>query len=304
MLRKYTAPLLPFIAGWVLLLNSDLQMLSLINGLAQLCLFALVVCLPTWKTGRMSYVDIGWPLGVALIGLLMLVFAHGDSTRKLMVSVLYLCVGLRMGLTALWWWRKGHLKRELPRYQYQQRRWQKAGKTNEALAMQAEVLVQGLANASFLAVPALLMATNPSPVISPLEIIGLILWLTFFVVETIADRQKLRFAYAMRDQGRKHQVCNVGLWRYSRHPNYFAEWMVWNSLIIAAIPSWLALYGQEQVVIWLLVGLMLCNVSRLMYVTLVYYTGAVPAEYYSLQKRPDYAAYKESTNMFFPGMPK
>jgi steroid 5-alpha reductase family enzyme len=46
----------------------------------------------------------------------------------------------------------------------------------------------------------------------------------------------------------------VGLWRYTRHLNYFAEWMEWNELIIAAKPSWLALREEESFIYWLLVG--------------------------------------------------
>ena len=58
----YFTPLLPFVAGWLLLLVTEqFFALSLVNGVAQLVLFAFVVCLPTWRTGRMSYVDIGWP---------------------------------------------------------------------------------------------------------------------------------------------------------------------------------------------------------------------------------------------------
>jgi steroid 5-alpha reductase family enzyme len=89
--------------------------------------------------------------------------------------------------------------------------------------------------------------------------------------------------------------------RHSRHPNYFAEWMVWNALVIAAIPSWLARSAQDGWVVWILLGLGLLFVSRIMYYTLVHYTGAKPAEYYSVQKRPEYRAYQETTNMFFPG---
>jgi len=105
----------------------------------------------------------------------------------------------------------------------------------------------------------------------------------------------------MKRLGQKNQVCNVGLWRYSRHPNYFAEWMVWNGLIIASIPSWILIYNQESLIIWVLLGLSLLWTSRLMYMTLVYHTGAVPSEYYSAQKRPEYRSYQEKTNIFFPG---
>jgi steroid 5-alpha reductase family enzyme len=108
----------------------------------------------------------------------------------------------------------------------------------------------------------------------------------------------------MKQLGKKNKVCNIGLWKYSRHPNYFAQWMVWNGLIIAAIPSWLALYQQESQLIWGLLGAGLIFTCRIMYTTLVYYTGAVPAEYYSVQKRPEYEAYQQTTNRFIPGRTK
>ena len=299
---KYFSPLFLFIAGWALLLfSASFGVISLINGLLQLLLFALVVCLPTWRTGRMSYVDIGWPWGLTLIGVITWLYSDGDSVRVALVSIAYIFAGSRMGLGALKIWRIGHLKTEFPRYEYQKRRWQRDGKTNTALAMQVEAVLQGFANASFLAMPALIIASNPSSTISVFEIIGIIVWLSAFVMESIADSQKLRFLRKMKTLGEKNTVCNVGLWRYSRHPNYFAEWMVWNGLVIAAIPSWLALYQQESTIIWLLLGVGVLLASRMMYTTLVFYTGAVPAEFYSVQKRPQYKEYQRTTNIFFPG---
>ena len=73
------------------------------------------------------------------------------------------------------------------------------------------------------------------------EIIGILIWLSAFIMESVADMQKLSFLNKMKKLGQKNQVCNVGLWKYSRHPNYFAEWMVWNGLIIASISSWIIL---------------------------------------------------------------
>jgi len=299
---KYFTPLLLFIAGWALLLfTENFAEIGLINGLLQLLLFALVVCLPTWRTGRMSYVDIGWPWGLTLIGILTWLYSDGDSMRVAVVSMAYIFAGCRMGLGALKLLKLGYLNTELPRYEYQKRRWQKAGKTNTALAMQVEAILQGLANASFLAIPAFIIASNPDAAVSIYEVIGLTVWLSAFVMESIADMQKLAFLKKMKALGLKNKVCNVGLWKYSRHPNYFAEWMVWNGLVIAAIPSWLVLYQQESLIIWGLLGIGALLASRMMYTTLVYYTGAVPAEFYSLQKRPEYHQYQQTTNIFFPG---
>ncbi len=253
---KYFSPLFLFIAGWLLLFFTEsLAFIGFINGTLQLLLFTFVVCLPTWRTGRMSYVDIGWPWGLTLIGILTWLYGEGESTRVAIVSIAYIFAGSRMGFGVLKLWKLGHLNTELPRYEYQKRRWQKAGKANTALAMQVEAILQGLANASFLAMPAFVIATNSDANISIFEIIGIIVWFSAFGMETLADMQKLTFLRSMKKLGERNKVCNVGLWRYSRHPNYFAEWMVWNALVIAAIPSWILLYQQESLLIWLLLGM-------------------------------------------------
>ena len=160
---------------------------------------------------------------------------------------------------------------------------------------------QGLANASFLALPVFIIASNNSPALSMFELAGLVIWLLAFAMETVADFQKIAFLQKMKREGKTRQVCDVGLWRYSRHPNYFAEWMVWNGLVVAAIPSWLALQGSETTLVWILLGFGLLFTSRMMYSTLVYATGAVPSEYYLAQKRPGYTEYQQRTNRFFPG---
>ena len=303
--KKYLSPLYPFLFGWALILySSSFSDLGLINGLGQLLLFTLVVCIPIWRTERMSYVDIGWPWGLVLLGLVSYWLSGGYWLRSLVVSAIVILIGLRMGLGALKMWHMGLLKKEFPRYQYQRRRWKKSGKTNVQLALQVDAISQGLANASFLALPVFIVASNTSSKLSGFELAGLIIWGLAFAMETLADIQKLAFLQEMKKQDKQRQVCNVGLWRFCRHPNYFAEWMVWNGLIIAAIPSWWALQSAENTLVWGLLGAGLLFTSRMMYSTLVYLTGAVPSEYYSAQKRPDYITYQQRTNRFFPGPPR
>mmetsp|Transcript_52545 Transcript_52545/g.122911 ORF Transcript_52545/g.122911 Transcript_52545/m.122911 type:complete len:87 (+) Transcript_52545:727-987(+) len=82
--------------------------------------------------------------------------------------------------------------------------------------------------------------------------------------------------------------------------------MVWNSLVIASIPSLLVAFETvvwTQPTTWIPLHLALCllGTSYSMYFCLVYYTGARPAEHFSKQKRPDYAKYQQTTNCFFPG---
>ena len=302
---KYFKPFIPFIACWILLFNSNnFQSIALINGISQLVLFLFVVCIPIWKTGRMSYVDIGWPWGVALIGLITYCQINTITLSKTLVIAAYIIIGSRMGLGALKMWSMGLLKKEFPRYEYQKIRWEKSNKTNTGLAMQVEALSQGLANASFLAIPIFLISVSPLSKLSTLEIVGFTIVILSLVFETIADYQKLKFLKEMKRQNKQNMVCDVGLWKYTRHPNYFAEWMVWNGLIITSIPSYISLFDLEALWLWIMIGVALLYTSRIMYITLVYLTGAVPSEHYSAQKRPAYKAYQQSTNIFFPGFKK
>ena len=299
---NYFRPVYPFLLGLGFILwSTTFFKLALLNSLGQIALFTVVVCIPIWRTGRMSYVDIGWPWGLVLLGIISFYFSEGYWLRSLVVSSVVILIGLRMGLGALKMWRLGFLKKEFPRYQYQRIGWKEEGKNNTALALQIDAIAQGLANASFLAFPVFIIASNGDQEFSVLEIVGLVIWILAFSMESIADFQKVRFLKEMKRAGKHRQVCNVGLWKYCRHPNYFAEWMVWNGLVIAAIPSWLSLKGFESELVWLLLGIGLLLASKFMYTTLVYTTGAVPSEYYSVQKRPDYKDYQQQTNRFFPG---
>ena len=80
--------------------------------------------------------------------------------------------------------------------------------------------------------------------------------------------------------------------------------MVWNGLLIASIPSLLALSATLALWQTFAFAVALIYLSYVMYVVLTHYSGAVPSEYYSAQKRPGYLEYQRTTNMFFPGPPK
>lgn len=293
-----------FAAIWsvtLLAANETLVAMLLLNGALQFILFLTVACIPLFKTGRMSFVDIAWPFGVALIGIQIAVLGDGDMLRRSCVAAVYLLIGLRMGLGALGMARATGVifKTEFPRYIY--RRSQLSGHSEGYIRfhMLAEVLAQGLANASVLALPGFLLAVNGSDEMHLLEVVGIGIWLVAYVLESTADLQKMKFL-----AHNKGGVCNVGLWRYSRHPNYFSEWLVWTGVVIAALPSWLAVQAAEPAFVWWVLGVGSLGASAMMYITLVYLTGAVPAEYYSVRKRPEYERYQQTTNRFFPWFPK
>ncbi len=293
-----------FLAIWSLALfssNEALASMLLVNGAIQIIFFTFVACIPYLKTERMSYVDIAWPFGVAIIGVLILLMGDGDWMRRGVVGAVYILIGLRMGVGALTMARTTGVifKTEFPRYRYRRMVLEESDPGNVRMHSLAEIMAQAFANTSVLALPGFMLAVNTSNFISGWEVAGICIWATAYVLESTADIQKLQFM-----SKHKGSVCDTGLWRYSRHPNYFAEWLVWTGLVVAAVPSWLALGATETVPVWITLGLGAVGASAMMYITLVYLTGAVPAEYYSARKRPEYKAYQQRTNRFFPWFPK
>lgn len=260
---------------------------------AVLCLF--VACIPAYRTGVMAYVDIAWPWGLAAIGVQVLVFADDRTPAVIALAGVYVAMGARMGVWMVRHMLAGFPADDLPRYRYQRRRWRRQGYANDRLPMQHEILQQGGGNASFLAVPAILVAANPAAPVVPL-VLGLALWVAAWVLESVADLQKSRFV-ARGGRG----TCEVGLWAHSRHPNYFFQWLQWHGLVLMAVPAILSLRDDTPVLAWMVIGLGLIGVSPLMARVLITYTGARPAEYYSVRKRPDYADYQRRVNMFVPG---
>ena len=275
----------------------NFQKFLLINLISQIFIFLFIVCIPAYFTDRMSYVDIAWPFGLVAIGIISFFYGDGYLLKKSIISMLYIIAGLRMGIGALILLKKGYLNKELPRYSYQRIRWKKKGFINDKFSVQYEILLQCFANATFLAIPAILISNNSSQSFSIIEITGFLVWAIFFFLEHISDLQKQKFLINAKKNNLKNQVCNVGLWKYTRHPNYFSEWMIWNGLIIASFSS---LVVNNTMLIFLSTTTSLLYITILMYQTLVFLTGAVPSEYYSLMKRPDYKRYKQTTNMFFP----
>ena len=172
---------------------------------------------------------------------------------------------------------------------------------------QKEIFMQCYVNFTLLNLPAILVC-NRSVVnvydIDWLEMFGFAVWIFGYVIESVADGQKMNFIHNTPREQRRTAICDEGLWYYSRHPNYFGEWMVWNGLIIIAFNSAWALSDKLSDLCVGLLCYMLASISYALYDCLTRWTGAVPAEYFSVQKRPAYKVYQQTTNMIIPWFPK
>ncbi|MEZ4647275.1 MAG: DUF1295 domain-containing protein [Candidatus Eisenbacteria bacterium] len=242
-------------------------------------LFTLMSALWIVATRRRDagWVDIGWTIGTGGLGVLYACLGDGDLFPRAAIGILSGVWGLR--LASHLFPRLLRAKEEEPRYARLRARWSSYTDLKMFLMFQAQSILALILATTFFAA-----ATAPGPKSAITIVIGIVLWIVGVTGESIADRQLTRFKSAPSNRGR---VCDVGLWRYSRHPNYFFEWIVWIGFGFVGSggnDTWLAWIGPV-----------------LMGVLLVFVTGIPPSEQQALRTRGDaYRAYKERTSPFIP----
>ena len=176
------------------------------------------------RSNDASLVDVGWTLGIGGLAVLYGALGSGAPSRRLWLGVLVASWSLRLA---------GHIYvrhrggPEDGRYRALRAQWGDKAHTYFFFFYQA----QG-ALALVLSVPFLLIAFNPSPNIEPLELAGFVLGALGLLGESLADAQLWRHRKNPANRGK---TCREGLWRYSRHPNYFFEWLIWCGIGLAAL---------------------------------------------------------------------
>jgi steroid 5-alpha reductase family enzyme len=259
-------------------------MIALVIGGAVLASLAMMLAwVIQWRTTNCGWVDVCWTFATGALGLMFALAPIGWplTWRSWAVAALAASWSLRLGL---------HIARrtaggtEDPRYTEYRHKWGAQYQPKMFGLLQIQALFAFLPALSML-----LAARNPDPDLRWLDVAALVVLAIALVGETAADRQMEQFR---ADPANKGQVCDTGLWRYSRHPNYFFEWLSWMAYPLFAIDAawpwgWLGFVGPA-----------------VMYWLLVYVSGIPPLEQQMLKTRPDaFRAYMARTNAFFPGPP-
>ncbi|SDM36694.1 Steroid 5-alpha reductase family enzyme [Lentzea albidocapillata subsp. violacea] len=227
---------------------------------------------------RYDLIDSVWGPGFAVIAVLTLLFAEGEPTRQWVVTALTVVWGLRLGVHLH---SRNRGKDEDPRYQDMLRR----AKGNPRLRMYRVYLLQAVM--MWIVSLPVQAAQHLSAPFGVLDWVGTGVWMVGFVFEAVGDWQLSRFR---ADPANKGAVMDRGLWRYTRHPNYFGDSVVWWGLYLFALHSWLAALTIIGPVImtWLLLK----------------GTGKPLLEKDIVSRRPGYAEYVRRTSGFFPLPPK
>lgn len=230
------------------------------------------------RTRNAGLVDVAW---TALVGGLAVLYATQSEAgwvyRRLAIASMMGSWGARLAVHLLYDRVLG--KPEEGRYAELRRR-----KGNRADVWFFWFFQAQAAAAVYFSIPALVAGVNPMTDFAGVELAAVAVWLIAFSGETTADRQLLQFKMNPENQGR---TCQAGLWRYSRHPNYFFEWLMWVSYALFATGSrygWVA-WSCPALMLWLLFKV----------------TGIPATEAQALRSRGDgYRAYQQTTSVFVP----
>ncbi len=250
-------------------------MRMVLAGWAASAVLMVAVWIVQRRGGKAAIVDVAWSFATALLGVWFASGAGGSVERRWIVAAMVAIWGGRLGLYLL---RRVSREAEDGRYRRMREEWGPAADRRLFVFFQVQALW-----AMMFALPMLGAASNAAPIRWP-DYLGIAIWLLSLSGETLADRQLAAFKADPRNRG---AVCRTGLWRYSRHPNYFFEWLHWWAYVCLAWQSPLWWPPLAGVVV--------------MYLFLTRVTGIPPTEAQALRSRGDaYREYQRTTSAFFP----
>lgn len=247
-------------------------------GLAALSVVALLGWLISIPLRNVSIVDSLWSLMFLLAAITYAYVTDSGGLRAIIVLALVAIWALRLSVYITW---RNHGDGE-------DRRYQKIRQNNEpGFVWKSFFIVFGLQAllAWVISLP-LLAAINANAGLGALDFAGIALWVLGFIFEAGGDYQLAAFK---ADPANKGKVMDSGLWRYTRHPNYFGDFCIWWGFYLIAV----AAGGWWSIAAPLLMSFLLLKVS-----------GVAMLEKDIGERRPKYREYIARTNAFFPGLPK
>jgi steroid 5-alpha reductase family enzyme len=226
-----------------------------------------------------SIVDIFWGIGFVIITWLAFSLGQGYIPRKQLVAVLVTMWGLRLALHIFFRnWGKGEDFRYAKWREENGARWW-------WLSFFQVFLLQGVLM-WVISAPLIAAETSGFPVIiTPLDVLGVVVWMIGFLFEMFGDLQLMAFKQNPKNKGK---LFTKGLWKYTRHPNYFGESVLWWGYYILALASgsWWTIFSP------ILMTYLLVKVS-----------GVALLER-TMKTKPGYEEYMRKTSAFFPWFPK
>jgi len=243
--------------------------------------FVAALMLLLWVVQRATrdagIVDVGWAASLGILAIWYAATLEGPMPRRAVVGALAAVWSFRLA----WYLLVDRIigKEEDGRYQALRKSWASRLQLAFFLFFQAQGVLDVLLSLAFL-----VAMLNPEPIFGAWDWAAVAVWFVSVAGESTADRQLQRFRGNPDNRGK---VCESGLWRFSRHPNYFFEWLHWWSYVLFAI-------GSSYVWVSLLAPV-------LMLFLILKVTGIPPTEARALESRGEaYRRYQRTTSAFFP----
>jgi steroid 5-alpha reductase family enzyme len=244
-----------------------------------------VVMLATWLASLVlrnaSIVDIVWGLGFVVVAWVVRFQGDTNELRQWLLVALVTIWGVRLGGYLFW---RNHGKPEDYRYRAMRKRW---GPRFPVISLVTVFALQG-ALMWIVSLPVQLGQAEEGTGIGFFAVLGVALFAIGLAFEAVGDLQLARFKADPTNEGR---VMQYGLWRYTRHPNYFGDACVWWGIALVAIDA-------GGVAWWGVVGAVVMNVL------LLKVSGVALLERSLHKRKPEYAAYAARTSAFLPRPPK
>ncbi|MBY6127582.1 DUF1295 domain-containing protein [Qipengyuania aquimaris] len=257
----------------------------LVNA-AVLVAVVLVLWAISVKIDDVSFIDSFWGAGMALMAFTSWLQLEERGILAHLLLAMTAAWGLRLGIYLLRRWRE---EGEDKRYERMLRKDREKGRF--AFAALTKIWLGQAVLLFLVSSPAQvgILSSDPAQQVTTLTIAGLALYLVGIFFEWVGDWQLSQFK---KDPSNKGEVMDKGLWRYTRHPNYFGDacawWGIW---LVAASVSW-------DIALWTVAGPLFLTF------TLVKWSGAALLEKGMKYSRPGYEEYKKRTSAFIPMPPK
>jgi steroid 5-alpha reductase family enzyme len=224
---------------------------------------------------RNDVADIAWGIGFIVTAVSAMVFTENVTPRGLLITCIVVLWGVRLSSHVFL---RNLGKQEDPRY----RKWRKDwGKHAVIRAFFQVFLLQGVL-IIIISLPVTIVITAERSPLSLLDILGVCIWFVGFAFETVGDYQLMRYKRNPANQGK---IMTQGLWRYTRHPNYFGEVALWWGvyLIAVSVPlGWATILGPITIT---------CLILKV---------SGIPLLEERYKDNPEFQMYKRRTSAFFP----
>jgi steroid 5-alpha reductase family enzyme len=227
---------------------------------------------------RNDVADVAWGFGFFLVAVTSM-WLHEVAARPLLITILVAVWGIRLSLYV-------HFRNRKKPEDFRYRKWREEWGSSFYIRSYLQVFILQSILLLLISTPVIYVSSVQNPPLGYIDLLGVLVWMIGFVFETVGDYQLRRF---MRDPKNKGRIMTSGLWRFTRHPNYFGEVVMWWGIFVVALSvpgGWRTIIGPITITF------------------LILKVSGIPMLEAKYRGNLQYEAYQHRTSSFFPLPPR